>query len=94
MSVNMLMTNLDFGDTNLQGLYSNIQGNILKSHGRDHARHIFLRLKGDATANRALVADMHAEARRAGEARAERRRWRPTRGAWRTSRRRTARAAA
>jgi Dyp-type peroxidase family len=62
MSVNMLMTNLDFEDTNLQGLYSNIQGNILKSHGRDHARHIFLRLKGDAAANRALVAKLGAQA--------------------------------
>lgn len=62
MSVNMLMTNLDFGDTNLQGLYSNIQGNILKSHGRDHARHIFLRLKGDVAANRALVAKLGSKA--------------------------------
>lgn len=62
MSVNMLMTNLDFGDDNLQGLYSNIQGNILKSHGRDYARHVFLRLKGDAAANRALMAKLGATA--------------------------------
>lgn len=62
MSVNMLMTNLDFGDVNLQGLYANIQGNILKSHGRDHSRHVFLRFTGDGAANRALAGRLGATA--------------------------------
>ena len=46
MSVNLTMTNLDFGDPNLQGLFGTLQGNILKSHGRDRSRHVFIRFTG------------------------------------------------
>lgn len=49
MSVNLTMTNLDFSDPNLQGLYDTLQGNILKSHGRDRSRHVFLRFAGTSS---------------------------------------------
>lgn len=53
MTVNLLMTNLDFGDRNLAGLYGSMQGNIIKSHGRDHSRHVFLRFTGPPAEARA-----------------------------------------
>lgn len=56
MSVNLTMTNLDYGDPNLQGLYGTLQGNILKSHGRDRSRHVFLRFTGAAADVREWVA--------------------------------------
>lgn len=46
MTVNLTMTNLDFGDANLAGLFATLQGNIVKSHGRDRSRHVFLRFTG------------------------------------------------
>lgn len=56
MALNLLMTNLDFGDRNLAGLYGSMQGNIIKSHGRDHARHVFLRFTGPPAEARAWTA--------------------------------------
>ncbi|MEM1160808.1 MAG: hypothetical protein AAGJ28_07725 [Pseudomonadota bacterium] len=46
MALNLTMTNLDHYDPNLSGLFAALQGNILKSHGRDLARHVFLRFTG------------------------------------------------
>ncbi|MEM8957039.1 MAG: hypothetical protein AAGC86_04405 [Pseudomonadota bacterium] len=56
MTLNLTMTNLDHGDPNLGGLFDTLQGNILKSHGRDHSRHVFLRFTGPPDACRAWVA--------------------------------------
>ena len=55
MTVNLLMTNLDHTDPNLEGLYGSLQGNIIKSHGRDHSRHVFLRFTGEPADARAWV---------------------------------------
>ncbi|MEM1360992.1 MAG: hypothetical protein AAGF94_04675 [Pseudomonadota bacterium] len=56
MTLNLSMTNLDHGDPNLKDLFASLQGNILKSHGRDHSRHVFLRFTGDPALCRAWVA--------------------------------------
>lgn len=58
MTLNLSMTNLDHGDPNLAGLFASLQGNILKSHGRDHSRHVFLRFTGDPSACRDWITAM------------------------------------
>ena len=58
MAVNLTMTNLDFGDPNLKGLFGTLQGNILKSHGRERSRHVFLRFTGPVPDVREWVAQL------------------------------------
>ena len=41
--LNLNATNLDITDPDLQEAFNDLQGNILKGHGRDLSRHIFLR---------------------------------------------------
>src|SRR3954470_15917213 len=43
-------------DPKYAGLLANLQGNILKGHGRDHTVHIFLEFAGDAAAVRTCLA--------------------------------------
>ena len=38
----------------------NLQGNIITSHGRDFAMHTFFRLKGDPSAAKATIRELHA----------------------------------
>jgi Dyp-type peroxidase family len=48
-------------ETNLQGfeqMFKNLQGNILKGHGRDHTVHIFFELKAITTATRKKLIDL------------------------------------
>ena len=46
MSANLNQTNIEIDDPNFQALFADLQGNILKGHGRDHSRHIFFRFTG------------------------------------------------
>ncbi|MEA2373137.1 MAG: hypothetical protein QOH12_3531 [Solirubrobacteraceae bacterium] len=55
MTINLSSTNLDITDPDLQGMFADLQGNILKSHGRDLSRHVFLRFGPDAAAARTWV---------------------------------------
>lgn len=48
MPVNLMQTNVDMVDANLQGLFNDLQGNIVKGHGRDFSRHVFLRFVDSA----------------------------------------------
>ncbi|MGC1208540.1 MAG: Dyp-type peroxidase [Ornithinimicrobium sp.] len=43
MMMNLNSTNLDITDPDLQECFSDLQGGILKSHGRDVSRHVFIR---------------------------------------------------
>lgn len=55
MPVKLSQTGLDPADPALQGLFGDLQGNILKSHGRDHSRHVFLCFTATAEAARNWV---------------------------------------
>lgn len=46
---------IDPADPKFAALLANLQGNILKSHGRDYAAHVFFRLPADRAASRKLV---------------------------------------
>ena len=56
MPVKLSQTRLDISDPSLQELFGDLQGNILKAHGRDHSRHIFLRFTAEADACREWLA--------------------------------------
>ncbi|WP_428742594.1 Dyp-type peroxidase [Tenacibaculum sp.] len=51
-SIKLSQKHLDINDPNLKIVLDDIQGNILKSHGRSHSRHIFLQFNGHAQENR------------------------------------------
>lgn len=55
MSADLNQTNIDIDDPNFEKIFSNLQGNILKGHGRDHSRHIFIKFCGDAESNRKWI---------------------------------------
>lgn len=55
MSANLNQTNIDIDDPNFQKVFKNLQGNIVKGHGRDHSRHVFFRFKGEPKNNRHWV---------------------------------------
>ena len=55
MPINLNQTNIDITDPNQQEVFVNLQGNIIKSAGRDHAAHVFLRFTGDKGTCRAWV---------------------------------------
>ena len=44
-----------FDDPPYAAMLNNLQANILGSHGRDHARHLFIRFTGDRAAVRAWI---------------------------------------
>jgi len=52
--------NLDPQDQSIQDLLEQLQGNILKGHGRDHTVHIFFRFTGDPKESGALITDLAA----------------------------------
>lgn len=43
MAIDLNQTNIDINDPNYSDFFSDLQGNLLKSHGRDHSLHVFLR---------------------------------------------------
>ncbi len=55
MAIDLNETSINPLDSKYQNLITQLQGNILKSHGRDHSAHIFLRFKGDAQAAKAWI---------------------------------------
>jgi Dyp-type peroxidase family len=57
MPINLNQTNLDITDPNLQTVWGDLQANIVKSHGRNHSRHVFLRFTGDAPACRRWLSE-------------------------------------
>lgn len=46
---------VDLGSTAYKAMLDNLQANILGSHGRDYARHLFIRFTGDAAAVRTWI---------------------------------------
>jgi len=58
MVPNLNQTNVDETDPNLAGLFADLQGNILKGHGRDQSINVFLRFTGDAMACRTWLRSM------------------------------------
>ena len=61
MSANLNQTNIEIDDPNFKDVFSELQGNILKSHGRDYSRHIFFTFHGTSAENRAWVQDLSSE---------------------------------
>ena len=57
MAVDLNQTRIDSDDEARLPLLKDLQGNILKGHGRDHSVHIFLKFKGDQAASRAWIRD-------------------------------------
>ncbi len=56
MPVNLKYQSIDPSDPSLRDAIEDLQGNILKSHGRDHASHIFLRFtQGEEDALRGWI---------------------------------------
>ncbi|MDE1462077.1 Dyp-type peroxidase [Spartinivicinus poritis] len=55
MSVDLNQTNIDIDDPNFKQIFTHLQGNILKSHGRDHSRHLFIKFKDNTTTSRKWV---------------------------------------
>src|SRR2546422_345765 len=55
MSVDLGDTNIDPADPKYRPMLENLQGNILKGHGRKEADHLFLRFTGDRTAVKAWI---------------------------------------
>jgi len=55
MSVDLADTNIDPADPKYRPMLENLQGNILKAHGRKESDHLFLRFTGDRTAVRAWI---------------------------------------
>ena len=69
---------VDFNDAPYAPVLANLQANILWSHGRDHARHLFIRFTGDPAAVRTWIrnnvapnVNSAADQRRQKEARAQ-----------------------
>ncbi|WP_163832893.1 Dyp-type peroxidase [Spartinivicinus ruber] len=55
MSVDLNQTNIDIDDPNFKHIFANLQGNILKGHGRDHSRHIFIKFNDNPANSRKWV---------------------------------------
>jgi Dyp-type peroxidase family len=55
MAVNLNQKAIDPNAAGLRQMMANLQGNILKSHGREHARHIFFTLGADVGQNKLAV---------------------------------------
>jgi len=58
MAVDLNQTRIDPEAPEWQPLLANLQCNILKGHGRDHAVHIFLRFKAGANEVKAWIRDV------------------------------------
>lgn len=55
MAVNLSQSAIDHTGAEFKTMMSNLQGNILSPHGRDHATHIFIQFKSDAAASKQWV---------------------------------------
>ena len=55
MAVDLGDTDIDPANPKYRGLLENLQGNILKPHGRKESDHLFLRFTGDPAAVRAWI---------------------------------------
>jgi len=55
MSVDLGDTNIDPADPKYGPMLANLQGNILKAHGRKESDHLFLRFSGDRSAVKAWI---------------------------------------
>lgn len=53
--IKLSQSQLDINDPTLTAIFEDTQGNILKSHGRAHSRHLFLQFTADANRNREWV---------------------------------------
>ena len=53
--IKLSQSKLDINDPGFQDVFADIQGNILKSHGRTHSRHLFLKFTGGEAANKAWL---------------------------------------
>jgi len=60
-SIKLSQKHLDVNDPNLKIVLEDIQGNILKSHGRSHSRHIFLQFTGKPHDNRLWLNQLSAQ---------------------------------
>ncbi|NMH89570.1 Dyp-type peroxidase [Flavivirga algicola] len=54
-AIRLSQSQLDINDSDLSVVFQDFQGNILKSHGRSHSRHLFLKFNTDLVRNREWV---------------------------------------
>lgn len=66
-----IKTPIDPTDLRFKPMLQKLQGNILKSHGRDYATHIFFRFTGDQAAARRLVGSLSKLVTSAAEQKAQ-----------------------
>lgn len=57
MAFDLNQTNIDIDDPNYADFFADLQGNLLKSHGRDHSLHVFVQFH-DPKACRAWLANL------------------------------------
>ena len=57
VSVDLNQTNIDPDDPQYQPMLEDLQGNILKSHGRDYSAHIFIKFKSDPDAAKKWISN-------------------------------------
>src|SRR5262245_50111925 len=55
VSINLNQKNIDPTASAFRQMMANLQGNILKSHGREHTRHIFFSFGADVTKNKGAI---------------------------------------
>src|SRR4051794_29680998 len=68
MPVNLSAKKLDPHDPALVTMMMNLQGNILKGHGRDHSAHLFVEFTGTVATNRAMLGALAARVVTSAEA--------------------------
>lgn len=57
VTVDLSQTNIDPNDPQYQPMLEDLQGNILKSHGRDYSAHIFIKFKPDLNAAKKWISN-------------------------------------
>ena len=61
MLANLNQTNIEINDPNFKHVFADLQGNILKGHGRSDSRHIFFKFLAAIKDNRAWLEKISAE---------------------------------
>ena len=56
--IKLSQSKLDINDLSLRPVFEDMQGNILKSHGRSYSRHIFLQFTADEARHKQWIGQL------------------------------------